>query len=54
MMQQYKVLLPRRVLAIRDQSRDKFIKEVKAYLKRYPHYEPKQVKGNFAICIRKN
>lgn len=47
----YKVLLPERVLELRDEDFNAFMDEVKRYVSvRYPHYELLSIEGSFALC----
>jgi len=48
----YKVLLPQWIWE-RAKNKEHFLKFVLQYMRRYPHYSVKSVKGRFAICIRK-
>jgi hypothetical protein len=48
----YKVLLPKWIW---EEAKDKehFKQLVLQYMRRYPEYTVKSVKGGFAICVRK-
>lgn len=50
----YKVLLPKRILKLRDKDFNAFMTEVKRYMEvSYPHYDLLSIEGSFALCDRK-